>query len=105
MSMQPHVPSKVKAYSMKHITIILAFLMTLANPVTAIEQRFSDEDCRGVYAGIVSLLGEANKNWEDREQNPIGSPDYVKHTNIIKWTVDVAANYTTIYEAFCAKVE
>jgi len=47
---------------MKHITIILAFLMTLANPVTAIEQRFSDEDCRGVYAGIVSLLGEANKN-------------------------------------------
>jgi len=90
---------------MKHITIILAFLMTLANQVTAIEQRFSDEDCKGVYAGIVSLLGEAKKNWEDREQNLIGSPDYVEHTNIIKWTVDVAANYTTIYEAFCVKTE
>ena len=90
---------------MKHITIVLAFLMTLANQVTAIEHRFSDEDCRGVYAGIVSLLGEANKNWEEREQNPIGSPDYVEHTNIIKWTVDVAANYTTIYEAFCVKTK
>jgi len=53
----------------------------------------------------VSLLGEADNNWQHLEQKPVGSPDYVELTMKIQWTVDVAANYTTIYEAFCVKTE
>ena len=35
VSMQPHVPSKVKAYRMEHLTILLAFLMTIGTQVSA----------------------------------------------------------------------
>tara|TARA_B110000238_G_scaffold128960_1_gene139235 strand:- start:220 stop:495 length:276 start_codon:yes stop_codon:yes gene_type:complete len=89
----------------KHLTIILAFLTAIGSQSISAEHKFSNEDCDGLYEGIVSLLGEADNNWEHLEQNPVGSPDYVEHTMKIQWTVDVAANYTTIYEAFCVKTE
>ena len=39
------------------------------------------------------------------ETNPEGKPDHLEHVEKIKWSIDVAANYTTIYEAFCDKKE
>ncbi len=39
------------------------------------------------------------------ETNPEGKPDHHEHVEKIKWSIDVAANYTTIYEAFCDKKE
>ena len=90
---------------MKHFTILLAFFMTIGSQGISAEHKFSNEDCDGIYEGIGSLLGEAGKNWEHLEQKPVGSPEYVEHTMKIQWTMDVAANYTTIYEAFCVKTE
>ena len=37
VSMQPHVPSKVKAYSMKHLTILITFLMAVGSQANALE--------------------------------------------------------------------
>ena len=57
VSMQPHVPSKVKAYSMKHITIIVAFLMGLSSPVAA-----QDFD-KGLAAAEADNYATALKEW------------------------------------------
>ena len=90
---------------MKYLLISSAFLMTIGSQSISAEHNFSNEDGDGIYEGIVSLLGEADNNCKHLEQSPVGSPDYVDLTMKIKWTVEVAANYTTIYEAFCVQTE
>ena len=73
---------------MKHLTkpirainfMVLAFLMTIGSQSISAEHKFSNEDCDGLYEGIVSLLGEADNNWQHLEQKPVGSPDYVELT-------------------------
>ena len=37
------------------------------------------------------------------EKNPKESPDAFEHASKIQWYVGLAANYTTIFEAFCDK--
>ena len=64
---------------------------------------FPKKDCREMFAGIGGLLEEADKEWAYLEENTEGSPDAFEHAAKIQWYVGLAANYTTIYEAFCDK--
>ena len=52
---------------------------------------------------VPKLLEEADKEWAFLEKNPESSPDALEHAAKIEWYVGMAANYTTIFEAFCDK--
>ena len=67
------------------------------------DYKFPKKDCREMFAGIGGLLEEADKEWAYLEENPEGSPDAFEHAAKIQWYVGLAANYTTVYEAFCDK--
>ena len=67
------------------------------------DYEFPKKDCREMFAGIGGLLEEADKEWAYLEENPEGSPDALEHAAKIQWYVGLAANYTTILEAFCDK--
>ena len=67
------------------------------------EYEFPKKDCQEMFAGIGGLLEEADKEWAYLEKIPEGSPDALEHAAKIQWYIDLAANYTTIYEAFCDK--
>ena len=64
---------------------------------------FPKSDCNEMLMGIVELLEEADKEWAFLQDNPKDSSDAVEHGQKIQWLVGLAANYTTIYEAFCDK--
>ena len=65
------------------------------------DYEFPKKDCREMFAGIGGLLEEADKEWAYLEKIPEGSPDALEHAAKIQWYVGLAANYTTILEAFC----
>ena len=93
---------------MKYSLLILPFLLIsiLTSTVSnAQEDGFSSEYCAGIYKGIRFILSEADKNWTALGKNLEGSPDYNEHAMKIQWTVEVAANYTIIHEAFCAEAK
>jgi hypothetical protein len=67
------------------------------------DYEFPKKDCQEMFAGIGGLLGEADKEWVFLKENPEDSPDALEHAAKIEWYVGLAANYTTIFEAFCDK--
>ena len=64
---------------------------------------FPKKDCQEMVGGIGGLLEEADKEWAYLEENPQDSPDAFEHAAKIQWLTGLAANYTTIFEAFCDK--
>ena len=56
-----------------------------------------------MFAGIGGLLEEADKEWAHLEKSPKDSPDAFEQAAKIQWYVGLAANYTTIFKAFCDK--
>ena len=91
---------------MKHnlLTISLIFGATAASASSYIKYyEFPKKDCHEMFAGIGGLLKEADREWTYLEEIPEGSPDALEHAAKIQWYVGLAANYTTIYEAFCDK--
>ena len=91
---------------MKHIllTISLIFGATAAGATSYIKYyEFPKKDCQEMFAGIGGLLEEADKEWAYLEENPQDSPDAFEHAAKIQWLTGLAANYTTIFEAFCDK--
>ena len=87
--------------------LIIISLILDATAVSAGSQsenyEFPKKDCQEMYAGIGGLLEEADKEWAYLEKNPDISPDALEHAAKIQWYVGLAANYTTIFEAFCDK--
>ena len=67
------------------------------------DHKYPKRDCQEIFAGIGGLLEEADKEWAHLENNPEGSPDALEHAAKIQWYIGLAADYTTIYEAFCNK--
>ena len=65
------------------------------------DYKFPKKDCQEIYAGIGGLLEEADKEWAYLEKNPESSPTALERAAKIEWYVGLAANYTTIFEAFC----
>ena len=91
---------------MKHI-ILTTSLILGATAVSAgnhgKDHEFPKKDCQEMFAGIGGLLEEADKEWAYLEKKPESSPDAFEHAAKIQWYVGLAANYTTIFEAFCDK--
>ena len=91
---------------MKQFILTISFILT-ATAVSAgshsKDHEFPKKDCQEMFAGIGGLLEEADKEWAYLEKNPEGSPDAFKHAAKVQWYVGLAANYTTIFEAFCDK--
>ena len=86
------------------LTISLIFAATTVSAGShSKDYEFPKKDCQEMFAGIGGLLEEADKEWAYLEKIPEGSPDALEHAAKIQWYVGLAANYTTIYEAFCDK--
>ena len=82
---------------------LLAFVFW-ANFTVADDQKIlSQKDCNEIKDGVLYLLTVADENWKALETTQEGTPDFIEHTSKIKWALDVAANYTTIYNVFCDK--
>ena len=89
------------------IPILPLLLMSIlfGAPSHARENNFPIDNCDSLFKGVKFLVGEADKNWTALGKKSEGSPVYNEHAKKIQWSVEVAANYTTIYEAFCTKAE
>ena len=91
---------------MKHIILTTSIFLG-ATAVSAgshgKDHKFPKKDCQEMFTGIGELLEEADKEWAYLEKIPEGSPDALEHAAKIQWYVGLAANYTTIFEAFCDK--
>ena len=87
-------------------TLLLAILIMTGTTAAYAENHsksFPKSDCNEMFMGIVELLEEADKEWAFLQDNPKDSSYAVEHAQKIQWLVGLAANYTTIYEAFCDK--
>ncbi len=91
---------------MKYIIITISLILG-ATAVSAgshgKDHKFPKKDCQEIFAGIGGLLEEADKEWAYLEKNPESSPTALERAAKIEWYVGLAANYTTIFEAFCDK--
>ena len=91
---------------MKHIALTISLIFG-ATAVSAgsdsKDYEFPKKDCQEMFAGIGGLLQEADKEWAYLEKNPESSPTALERAAKIEWYVGLAANYTTIFEAFCDK--
>ena len=91
---------------MKYIILTISLILgatAVSAGIHGKDHKFPKKDCQEMYAGIGGLLEEADKEWAYLEKNPEGSPDAFKHAAKVQWYVGLAANYTTIFEAFCDK--
>ena len=91
---------------MKHILLTISLILgaTAASAVSdSKDYEFPKKDCQEMFAGIGGLLEEADKEWAYLEKNPESSPNALERAAKIEWYVGLAANYTTIFEAFCDK--
>ena len=79
-------------------TILIVLLMTLATQVGAAEKKYDDKTCDEISEAIDFLLSLTPQIWKDLEKNHGDKEKALE----ISWAVDLAANYTTIYQAFCA---
>ena len=91
---------------MKYIILTISLILG-ATAVSAgshgKDHKFPKKDCQEIFAGIGGLLEEADKEWAYLEKNPESSPTTLERAAKIEWYVGLAANYTTIFEAFCDK--
>ena len=91
---------------MKYIILTISLILG-ATAVSAgshgKDHKFPKKDCQEIFAGIGGLLEEADKEWAYLEKNPESSPTALERAAKIEWYVALAANYTTIFEAFCDK--
>ena len=91
---------------MKHLTLTISLILGATAATSgghSKDYEFPLKDCQEMFAGIVGLLEEADKEWAYLEKIPEDSPDALEHAAKIQWYIGLAANYTTIYEAFCDK--
>ena len=82
---------------MRTILITLALIATLGTQAGAGEKKYSSKECEGISTAIDFLLSLTPEMWDRLKKNP----DNDKAAIELGWAVDMAANYTTIYTAFC----
>ena len=79
---------------------VLAILLTLASQSGAEEQMteaYKPEECEQIYQMIDFLLVSAGQQWSLLEKQPKNKKIALE----ISWSVDLAANYTSIDTSFC----
>jgi len=69
--------------------------------VGADTKKYGKKECNDISAVIDFLLSTTPNLWSKLEKNPTDEKTALE----LSWTVDLAANYTTIYEAFCTSEE
>ena len=79
------------------ILITLALIEMLGTQAGAEEKKYSSKECEGISNAIDFLLSLTPEMWDRLKENP----DNDKAAIEFSWAVDMAANYTTIYTAFC----
>ena len=82
---------------MRIILITLALIVSLGIKAGAGEKKYSLKECEGISTAIDFLLSLTPEMWDRLKKNP----DNDKAAIELGWAVDMAANYTTIYTAFC----
>ena len=79
-------------------TLIKAIILSVvATQVYADTKKYKDYQCNDMSNVIDYLLSTTPNIWSKLEQNPQNE----KLALELSWTVDLAANYSTIYKAFC----
>ena len=64
-------------------------------------KKYGKKECNDISTVIDFLLSTTPNLWSKLEKNPTDEETALE----LSWTVDLAANYTTIYEAFCPSEE
>ena len=82
---------------MRTILIILVLIATLGTQAGAGEKKYSLKECEGISTAIDFLLSLTPEMWDRLKKNPNNDEVAIE----LSWAVDMAANYTTIYTAFC----
>ena len=88
---------------MKYILITLIFIFTstaIAGSHSSV-YKYSKKDCDELFIGISELLKEADNNWTLLKDISDNSNESIKLAEKISWLTSMAADYTTIHEAFC----
>ena len=81
-------------------TILIALLMTRATQAGADTKKYGKKECNEMSGAIDFLLSTTPNLWSKLEKNPTDEETAFE----LSWTVDLAANYTTIYEAFLSLI-
>ena len=80
-------------------TLITAIILSLsATQMFADTKKYKDYQCNDMLNVIDYLLSTTPNIWSKLEQNPKNE----KLALELSWAVDLAANYSTIYKAFCS---
>ena len=82
-------------------TILITLVMTLATQAGADTKKYGKKECNEISVVIDFLLSTTPNLWSKLEKNPTDEETALE----LSWTVDLAANYTTIYEVFCTSEE
>jgi len=87
---------------MKRILISIIFIfVSLGVKGHSNDQDYPSKDCDEIFIGVVQLLKEADNHWDDLESMSENSTEADKLAEELYWFTSIAANYTTVYEAFC----
>jgi hypothetical protein len=78
-------------------TILIALLMTLSTQVWAEDKKYSSKECEGISDTIDYLLSLTPRMWDKLAKQPNNEKIALE----LSWAVEMAANYTVIYTAFC----
>ena len=85
--------------------IILTALVILsaaqATAETPMKKAYPPEACEKISDTIDFLLDRTAQHWDKLGKQPQNEKAALE----LSWTMDLAANYTTIYTAFCEKDE
>jgi hypothetical protein len=71
------------------------------NTSSLITKKYGKKECNEISGAIDFLLSRTPNLWSELEKNPTDEETALE----LSWTEDLAANYTTIFEAFCAYEE
>ena len=82
---------------MRTILITLVLTATIGTQAGAEEKKYSSKECEGISTAIDFLLSLTPEMWDRLKKNPNNDEAAIE----LSWAVDMAANYTTIYTAFC----
>ena len=63
--------------------------------------KYPKKDCDELFVGIVELLKEADNNWTLLKNISDDSNESINLAEKISWLTSMAADYTTVHEAFC----
>ena len=78
-------------------TVLKALMMTIGTQVGADTKKYGKKECNDISAVIDLLLCTTLNLWSRLEKNLNNNAVALE----LSWTMDLAANYTIIYEAFC----